>query len=114
MLRMRLEAGGVPAFIQDENLVQLHWLYSNAIGGVRVQIAEEDREQALAILAEEPSLQPPDAVDPVCPSCGSADVAPDELPRRIGFLMIILLNFPMLFGKQKLHCADCGKKWRDA
>lgn len=41
MLRLRLEAGGVPAYIQDENMVQTDWLYSNAIGGVRVQIDED-------------------------------------------------------------------------
>ena len=42
LLRMRIEAGGIPAFIQDENLVQVDWLLANAIGGVRVQVADED------------------------------------------------------------------------
>ena len=42
MLRLRLEAGGVPAFIQDENMAQMELAVYNAIGGVRVQIDEED------------------------------------------------------------------------
>ncbi len=46
LLRLRLEAGGVSAYIQDENMVQMDWLYSNAIGGVRVQISEDDIEDA--------------------------------------------------------------------
>ena len=30
LLRMRLEAGGIAAFLQDENLVQIDWLLANA------------------------------------------------------------------------------------
>lgn len=113
LLRMRLEAGGVRAFIQDENLIQLHWLYSNAIGGVRVQIAEADREQAIEILNEKQDHEPPDAVNRSCPYCGSTDVGPDELPRRIAFAIMIALSFPMLFGKTKYRCASCQKKWHE-
>lgn len=52
MLRLRLEAGGVSAFLQDENVVQI---VPNVFGGVRIQIAEEDMERAQAILGEEPA-----------------------------------------------------------
>ncbi len=51
MLRMRLEGAGIPAFLQDENTVQMDWLYSNAIGGVKVQVAEEDWHRAAEYLA---------------------------------------------------------------
>jgi hypothetical protein len=111
LLKMRLEAGGVRAFVQDENLVQWYWLYSNAIGGVRVQISNMDREQAIAILSGEQANDLPDAVDSICPFCGSTDVGTDELPRRIAFAMLIVLSFPMLFGRTKYHCASCRRKW---
>lgn len=55
LVRMRLEAGGVPAFLQDENSIQVQWMYSAALGGVRLQIAEEDFEQAKEIL-EAPAI----------------------------------------------------------
>ena len=51
LLRMRLEAGGIPAYLRDENTIQIDWLYSNALGGVRVQVAEEDVDAAKAVLA---------------------------------------------------------------
>ena len=51
LFRMRLEAAGIPAFVQDEHIVQMDWLYSNAIGGVRVQIADEDVPAAREFLA---------------------------------------------------------------
>ncbi|HEY5793111.1 MAG TPA: DUF2007 domain-containing protein [Chthoniobacterales bacterium] len=60
LVRMRLEAGGVPAFIQDENSIQIQWMYSNALGGVRLQIAEEDFERAKEILNEPPLENVPD------------------------------------------------------
>ncbi len=51
LLRMRLEAVGIPAFVQDENLIQIDWLLSNAVGGVRVQVSDEDVTEALALLS---------------------------------------------------------------
>jgi len=53
LLRMRLEASGVQAFVQDENLIQLDALYSNAIGGVRVQVADDDVSAVREFLAED-------------------------------------------------------------
>ncbi len=112
LLRMRLEAGGIPAFVQDENLVQMDWLYSNAIGGVRVQIAEEDIPKAKELLEQE-SVALEEAVAVQCPFCDSANTGIDELPRRISFLSLLLLNFPFLFAKNRYKCSDCGKIWNE-
>jgi hypothetical protein len=51
LLRMRLEAGGIQAFIRDENTIQMDWFYSNALGGVRVEVAEQDEAAARELLA---------------------------------------------------------------
>ncbi|TDU71297.1 putative signal transducing protein [Prosthecobacter fusiformis] len=107
LLRMRLEAAGIPAFVQDENTVQMYWLYSNAIGGVRVQIAGEDLEAAQEFLAADTPQSSPDAVEVHCPSCGSAETAPDEFPRQMSFLSLILLNFPILIGRKQWRCGAC-------
>lgn len=112
LLRMRLEAGGVPAFVLDENIVQMDWLYSNAIGGVRLQIAEEDAERAQEILGEEP----PEALPsdrPVCPACGSIDTGIDDGPRRITFLTILLFGLPLFFPRRRWKCAECRSTWRE-
>jgi hypothetical protein len=60
LLRMRLEACGFEAFIQDENQIQMDILSSNAIGGVRVQVADEDVPAVREFLAEDAGI-PPDA-----------------------------------------------------
>ena len=54
LLRMQLEAGGVPAYVLDENTIQAYWFYSDAVGGVRVQIRDEDWEQAQVIMQAPP------------------------------------------------------------
>jgi hypothetical protein len=51
LLRARLEGSGITAYIRDENLVTLDWLYSNAVGGVKVDVEDEDYEKVLEILA---------------------------------------------------------------
>jgi hypothetical protein len=45
-----LESAGIDSFLKNENTARLSW--SNLVGGIMVQVAEEDLEQAQAILAE--------------------------------------------------------------
>jgi hypothetical protein len=50
ILKSRLLADGLLASIADEHLVAMDWFYSNAIGGVRVQVPAVEAERARAIL----------------------------------------------------------------
>jgi len=50
LLRARLEGSGITAYVRDENLITLDWLYSNAVGGVKVDVMDEDYEKALELL----------------------------------------------------------------
>jgi hypothetical protein len=56
LLRMRLEGCGIVAHVRDENMVALDWLASLAIGGVKVDVADEDYEQVRLVL-DEPAPQ---------------------------------------------------------
>ena len=58
LLRMRLDAGGIEAFVQDENMIQMDWLLSNAVGGVRVQVADEVANGARVYLANDKGVDP--------------------------------------------------------
>src|SRR6478735_3430746 len=46
LFRTFLESRGIEGFVLDEHFVQLFWHYSNAVGGVRVAVNEEDEEDA--------------------------------------------------------------------
>ena len=51
LLRMRLEAAGIPAFIPNENTIQVDWGMTNMLGGVTVEVDEEDFPAARALLS---------------------------------------------------------------
>jgi len=42
VLRAQLEGSGIEAFVTDEHIVQQDWLLSNAVGGVKVNVADDD------------------------------------------------------------------------
>ena len=50
ILRGRLEAEGIPAFVQHEHHVTLDWFISNALGGVRLQMPVEHAQAAIDVL----------------------------------------------------------------
>lgn len=52
VIRTKLESEGIECFIKDELTVQSYNLYSNAVGGVKLQVLEEDVERAREILTE--------------------------------------------------------------
>jgi hypothetical protein len=50
MLIARLEGSGIRAFIRDEHMVTLDWLASNAIGGVKVDVGDDDYARACEVM----------------------------------------------------------------
>ena len=61
VLRGRLESEGIECFVQDELTAQVNPFYSNAIGGIKLQVRESDLQKAIEILKEEGYIndQPP-------------------------------------------------------
>ena len=52
IVRGRLESEGIYCFVQDELTAQVNPFYSIAIGGVKLQVREEDVEKAVILLKE--------------------------------------------------------------
>lgn len=50
LVRSRLEASGITAFLRDELTIGSDWALTNALGGIRLQVADEDYEPALELL----------------------------------------------------------------
>jgi hypothetical protein len=115
----KLEAEGIPAFLADHNLVGLSWIYSNAVGGIRLQVMREHMAEARMILNTDYSsaLTNTDAAatavdrDISCSECGSTRVRQSKL-RRKSAAVSILLNLPILFWGTRLTCDQCGHCWR--
>ena len=56
-----LESCEIPVIVKDAETVQMYWLYSNAIGGVKVQVPSEYLEEARKILELEEETNIPKA-----------------------------------------------------
>lgn len=116
--RGRLEAEGIRAFVQDENLVVQNWLYRNAIGGLQLQVASEEADGAMEILN---SMKFDDeGVDPdrtslhdieTCPSCDSDQLDYVRSERRAAHLSWLLVGFPLLASPRRTRCLTCGHTW---
>jgi Zn finger protein HypA/HybF involved in hydrogenase expression len=138
VIRGRLEAEGITCFVQDELTVQVNPLYSNAIGGVKLQVKESDLQQAIEILKETgyikdkdlvPSDEAPrfneysdeqqstnDGVKVFCPICGSEEVVKTK---KAGWLFLVtsflLLPFCGVFTpffQKKYYCFDCKHEFK--
>jgi hypothetical protein len=48
--RMHLEAAGIHAFLIDVETLNVNWLWGNAIGYIKLQVAESQADAALAVL----------------------------------------------------------------
>ncbi|VGO20513.1 hypothetical protein SCARR_02576 [Pontiella sulfatireligans] len=107
---MQLEESGINAFIADQNLALINPLYSGAIGGIRIQIHEDDMKKAREILDDE---NPVDTGIFKCPNCSSDSVEYENVSKRSAYLSLFLINMPFTWSKRKCTCKNCGHKWKD-
>lgn len=52
LLKSMLEDVGIPVFVKDEFTILMNPLYSNAIGGIKLQVLEENLEKAIEVLKD--------------------------------------------------------------
>ena len=135
IIRGRLESEGIFCFVQDELTIQVQPFYSNAIGGVKLQVRESDLDRTIEILKEtgyikdedlQPSGEPPQLEKHadnqkvvmkggkiICPICGSEEVAKSKKAAGLLFLLTSLLFiFPTPFFRRTYYCFDCKHEFK--
>ena len=86
LVRSKLDAAGIEAFIPDEHLLQNVGFNLNTYGYVRVQVRRQDLDEAKALLADtgEPAETPPPLVIDGKPAIASLPgIVPPELLERL-------------------------------
>lgn len=111
LARGYLEAHGIEVFLADEHTVRMDWLYSNAIGGVKLKVWFSDLPRARNLL-DQPAGQGDDAATHgwgACPGCDSSrlEIVTDKRPAFVSWL---LLGLPLFPARTRLKCADCGRE----
>lgn len=116
-----LQAAGIHATLIDEHIVNANWLYSNAVGGVKLLVRTEDAAAAEAVLgaaaevdasasAEGGATEP--AGDDACPRCGSAGIGPTVFGRRAAVLSWLVAGFPFVPVLRRWRCRACGYRFK--
>lgn len=110
-----LEAYEIPVFPADYYTIYIDWFYSNALGGIKIRVSEQDAAQAREIiegaLSEGASLQQTYS-EGACPHCGNSDTAPVVLGRQWAVITWLVLDMPLVWPRTGLRCSSCGHTWR--
>jgi len=104
LLKSRLEATGIVCFVFDDLTVSSNNYLSNAVGGVKVYVAEKDAAEALEIFNEKPQEES------VCLNCGSKNLKFTKTPIWVHLGSLIVFRLPLLM-KGIWECEDCGNSW---
>ena len=122
--KAKLESEGIDSAVIDEHIINANWLYSIAVGGVKLQVRESDVKQAQQILDSIPAHISEKAGDSAessdeerCPNCSSLDIHYETFHIRRVFILWLLLyviSLPLIwpFLKKKWKCRNCGYEWK--
>ena len=101
--KAKLESEGISVMLLDEKTIDSDPLISQAIGGVKLLVADEDFPKAVKIFNEIRPYELDENGNPKqCPSCNSSHILIAPLERKNLFYML----FPF-FEKTKHICNNC-------
>ncbi len=122
-----LESNGVETFLKDEMTVQVNNFYSNAIGGVKLQVNETDYDNGIQLLHEGGYLKDHSedmgveikivetarfADQKTCPFCQSDNFGKSKKLSWPIVPLFLILNIMFPIYKPTFKCFDCGEEWK--
>lgn len=117
LAKSRIESAGITCFLENEFTIGANWLYSNALGGVKLKVLEEDAEKAKEVIGEGDSGACPHETnqeslsESVCPKCGGTEIETNNLTRKFA-AMSLLTSLPVFFFFKRYRCHKCGFRWK--
>jgi hypothetical protein len=124
-----LDSYGIECFLSDENMVTLNAMYSQAIGGVKLNVFEKDIDRINTLLKAEnietetfPSGEK-DEIGMVCPKCNSTNVGyGGSVKKKFGLWSALIFSLISIFvfvsypftQRKAYHCFECDHELRKA
>lgn len=125
MAKAYIESEGIPVLLQDEMTTQVYSLYSNAIGGVKLLVRDQDVAEALRLLGEggyivSSQTEPEEEwvwVEKTedtshCPFCHSENIAKVRSVNIVALVLYFLLGILFPLFRPIWKCYDCEKAWK--
>jgi hypothetical protein len=119
----RLEIEGISAYLADEHVVAVNWLWAQAVGGIRLIVTSDSAARANDILERDdsdilsdiPEWQLPPSRNECCSSCGSTAIVVPRWSRRAKALSFwlpgLVLVALMAVAFERYRCSNCGRRW---
>lgn len=116
IIKARLEAEGIAVFLQDQFTIDTDPLVSNAIGGIKLKVWQEDEGRALEILNSISDYSLDDTGQEIeCPNCGSEKVDLSTNVRGFKSMFFFLFSFLTIalpiYTKYNYRCETCNEKF---
>ena len=125
IVKALLESEGVETNLKDELTIQVNNFYSNAIGGVKVQVQEKDLDRGKEILEKGGYLKIEKQnkklatiivsrtdETKLCPFCKSENIGYKRDPHILAVILLFVLGglFPIF--RKSQFCYDCAEEWK--
>lgn len=110
----KLEGEGIICFLRDEYTVSVNPFLSNAIGGIKLTVPENQADRAKELLAQ---FDAEKKAVLRCTKCDSDNVEYISNPAKSGNWLSAIVSF--IFGsyavsiKKNYHCFNCGHEFDD-
>ena len=116
LIKSKLEAYDIEAYVFDENLITLNQFYNLAAGGIKLKIKDCDIERENEVLKEEDFPVENETSEVTCPRCGSGNVAFGPATKKKYSIVHVLLTFLVLAYpfpiRYRDHCFNCGHEFK--
>ncbi len=126
MAKTYLFSEGIDSELRDELTVQVDNFYSNAIGGVKLLVKEEDFSKGLEVLKKGGYINESGTKEKevervfvekgfnkhACPFCSSENISIKKVPTIWTVLVLFVIHaaFPLL--RKSYKCYDCEREWK--
>ncbi|MBC7848782.1 MAG: DUF2007 domain-containing protein [Chitinophagaceae bacterium] len=110
----QLEEEGIKCYLQDENTVTINPVWSQAMGGIKLMVYEEQSVRALEILAD---IDDQYKKSIACPKCGSHEIqSVTDLKKPSSWLTALstwLLGSYAISTSEIYRCSSCGHEMKE-
>lgn len=118
MLRCQLELEGIQSYLKDENTITTNPLYNLALGGIKLQVLEQDYLKAKTFL-EELELTPYTNQNNeviTCPKCKSSNIhtgfsSYKDITGIVSLLTAFVFMILPFYNKKVYKCKECMEEF---
>lgn len=125
LMKAFLEDSGIFVILKDDMMANMHMLYSQMGGGVRLYIKESDLEKARDILRYAGYIKqehaPEEKIDVIplssvsntekCPYCGSDNIDLEQPIGKISYFLFSIFGVYFQNYSDSSRCYDCSRRW---